>query len=132
MKTQEQDIRAIEQLAADWRAGWHAGNVDALLALYADEPVLMPQGQPAVNGKPAIRRLYAEVFAHATIESESMLMEVETSGDWGYFWSVYKLRAIPKTGGPATQAEGKSLFVVKRARSGAWKISRLIDNSSCH
>lgn len=45
------DIRAVKQLAADWRSGWLAGDADALLLLYAEEPVLMAQGHPAIVGK---------------------------------------------------------------------------------
>ena len=130
MNNRNEDIQAIQQLAADWRSGWLAGDVDALVSLYADEPVLMPQGQPAVTGKEAIRRLYQAVLNQVTIQSEGALMEVEASGDWGYFWSTYKLTATPKAGGPPIESEGKSLFIVKRQRGGAWKIARLIDNSS--
>jgi uncharacterized protein (TIGR02246 family) len=128
--SRNEEIQAIKQLAADWRAGWLAGDVDALLCLYADEPVLMPQGQPAVIGKDAIRPLYQAVLKEVTIQSEGTLMEVETSGDWGYFWSTYKLTATPKAGGAPIESEGRSLFIVKRDPGGAWKIARLIDNST--
>jgi uncharacterized protein (TIGR02246 family) len=130
MKTRNDDLQAIKQLAADWRSGWLAGDVDTLLSLYADEPVLMPQGQPAVVGKEAIRPLYEAVLSEYAIDSESTLMEVEASGDWGYFWATYKLTATPKAGGTGVESEGKSLFIVKRQPGGAWKISRLIDNDS--
>jgi uncharacterized protein (TIGR02246 family) len=130
MNSRNEDLQAIKQLAADWRAGWLAGDVDALLSLYADEPVLMPQGQPAVSGKNAIRPLYQAVLKEVAIQSEGTLMEVEASGDWGYFWSTYRLTATPKAGGERIESEGKSLFIVKRQPSGAWKIARLIDNSS--
>jgi len=130
MNSRNDDILAIKQLAADWRSGWLAGDVDALLSLYADEPVLLPHGQPAVNGKAAIRALYQAVLKEVTIKSEGTLMEVEASGDWGYFWSTYKLTATPKAGGATIKSEGKSLFIVTRQPGGAWKITRLIDNSS--
>ncbi len=130
MNSRNEDIQSIRQLAADWRSGWLAGDVDALLSLYADDPVLMPQGQPAVSGKNAIRPLYEAVLNEVTIRSEGTLMEVEVSGDWGYFWSTYKLTAAPKAGGEMIESEGKSLFIVRRQPDGAWKISRLIDNSS--
>ena len=130
MDSRSQDTEAIRQLAADWRSGWLAGDADALLSLYSDEPVLMPQGQPAVSGKDAIRALYEAVLNEVAIRSEGTLMEVEASGDWGYFWSTYKLTATPKAGGAPIESEGKSLFIVKRQASGAWKIARLIDNSS--
>jgi uncharacterized protein (TIGR02246 family) len=128
MKTPE-DIRAIAQLAADWRAGWLSGDTDLLLSLYAENPVLMPQDQPAVVGKDAIRSLYEPLLREFTIHSESALMEVEASGDLGYFWSSYTLAAAPKAGGESIESKGKSLFIVKRRSDGAWKIARLIDNS---
>lgn len=126
----DEDVLAITQLAADWRSGWLAGDVEALLSLYVDDPVLLPQGQPAVHGKAGIRPLYEAVFEEITITSEDMLMEVEASGDWGYFWSTYKLTATPKAGGAPIASEGKSLFIVKRQPDSTWKIARLIDNSS--
>ena len=123
------DIRAIKQLAADWRSGWLAGDADALLSLYAEEPVLMPQGQPAIFGKDAIRSIYQAVLKEVVIKSKGALMEVEVWGDWGYFWSTYTLTATPKAGGKPIRSKGKSVFIVKRQPRGAWKIARLIDNS---
>lgn len=128
MLTRSADTEAIKQLAEDWRSGWLAGDAEALLALYAEKPVLMPWGQPAVFGKDAIRPLYQSVFKAYVIESETRVMDVEASGDLGYFWCTYKLRATPKGGGESLEEEGKSVFNVKREH-GAWKIARLIDNS---
>jgi uncharacterized protein (TIGR02246 family) len=129
MNTRSADLQAIEQVAANWRAGWLAGDVDALLALYADDPVLLPQGQPAVTGRDAIRSLYEAVLREVHFTSESILNEVDASGDLGYFWSTYRLTATPKGGGDSTTSAGKSIFIVRRQRDGAWKIARLIDNS---
>jgi uncharacterized protein (TIGR02246 family) len=123
------DIRAIKQLAADWRSAWLAGDADALLSLYADQPVLMPQGQPAIIGKAAIRPLYRALLEEVRIKSKGKLMEVKAAGDWGYFWSTYALTATPNSGGEPITSKGKSVFIVKRDRRGAWKIARLIDNS---
>jgi uncharacterized protein (TIGR02246 family) len=130
MNSSDKDIQAIKQLATDWRSGWLAGDLDGLLSLYADQPVLMPQGQPPVYGKDAIRLLYEAVLRDVTIESQDTLMEVEASGDWGYFWSTYSLTATPRGGGEVIDSEGKSLFIVKRQPDDSWRIARLIDNSS--
>jgi uncharacterized protein (TIGR02246 family) len=129
MTQRNEDIDAIKRLAKDWRSGWLAGNADLLLSLFADDPVLLPQGQPAVVGKDAIRPLYQSVLKEYTFESQSKLMDVEASGDWGYFWSTYQLKATPKAGGKPFEDEGKSVFIVKREHGGDWKIARLIDNS---
>jgi ketosteroid isomerase-like protein len=45
------DLTAINKIALDWNAGWESGNLKALLRLYADNPTLLPQGQPAIIGK---------------------------------------------------------------------------------
>ncbi len=129
MKKHDEDIKAIKQLAEDWRAGWLTGNAELLLSLYADDPVLMPQDHPPVIGKKAIRPLYESVLNEFKIESQGKLMEVEASGDWGYFWSTYSLTATPKTGGQPVKSAGKSVFIVKRQPGGDWKIVRLMDNS---
>ena len=129
MAKQSDDIEVIKQLAEDWRSGWLAGDAEALLSLYADDPVLMPSGQPAVFGKDAIRPLYQSVLKEYIFKSQTRLMDIEASGDLGYFWSTYKLTATPKAGGESFEEEGKSVFIVKRQHGGAWKISRLIDNS---
>ena len=128
MTRQSADIDAIKQLAEDWRSGWLAGDADALLSLYAEDPVLMPWGQPTVCGKDAIRPLYQSVLKEYAFKSDTKLMDVEASGDLGYFWCTYKMTATPKAGGEPLEEEGKSVFVVKREHGG-WKIARLIDNS---
>lgn len=129
MGSRAEDLQAIKELAADWRRGWLAGDVDLLLSLYEDEPVLMPQDQPAVIGKDAIRPIYQSVLREFDIKSEGKLMEVEAVGDLGYFWSTYTLTAMPKGGGEPVRSAGKSVFIVKRQPGGAWKIARLMDNS---
>ncbi len=129
MTTQIEDIEAIRRLAEVWRSGWLAGDADLLLSLYADDPVLMPQDQPVVVGKHAIRPLYEAVLKEFDFKSEGAVKEVVVSGDVGYFWSAYTLTATPKAGGEAMKVTGKSLFIVRREQDGAWKIARLMDNS---
>lgn len=129
MNRRSQDLGAIKQLAADWRSGWLTGNADALVSLFVEEPVVLPQGQPAIFGKEALRSIYKALLKEVVIQSKGRLVEVETSGNWGYFWSTYTLSATPKAGGRPARSKGKSVFIVKRQTDGAWKIARLIDNS---
>ena len=129
MTTKNEDIEAIKQLAEDWRSGWLAGDADALLSLYADEPALMPQDQPVVIGKDAIRPLYEAVLKEVDFQSEWTIEEVVVSGNLGYLRSAYTLTATPKGGGEPMNVTGKSIYIVKRDSGGAWKIARLMDNS---
>jgi uncharacterized protein (TIGR02246 family) len=129
MNRQSEDVVAIKKLAEDWSAGWNSSDTEALLSLYTDDPILMPQGQPAVIGRNAIRSLYQSFFNGFTVNGEGKVVEVEVSGDLGYFWSSYTLTATPKAGGNQIKDEGKSVFIVRRNEDNSWKIARLIDNS---
>jgi len=129
MTRQSEDITAIEKLAKDWDTGWDRSDTNALLSLYTSDPVLMPQGQPAVTGKEAIRTLYQSLFENYRIKGEGKVVEVDVSGDLGYFWNSYTLTATPKAGGEQITAEGKSVFIVRSQNDNSWKIARLIDNS---
>jgi uncharacterized protein (TIGR02246 family) len=40
---------------ADWAAAFNAGNLEALLATYTPDAILIPPGGPALTGAPAIR-----------------------------------------------------------------------------
>ncbi len=129
MNGRSEDIQAVKQLAADWRFGWLTGDADLLLSLYDEDPVVLPQDQPALIGKDAIRSMYQSLLKDYAFKSESKLVEMEVSGDWGYLWSAYTLTATPKAGGEPVKVAGKSVFIVKRQPGGGWKIRRLMDNS---
>ncbi len=129
MTRQSEEVVAIKKLAKDWSTGWNSSDTEALLSLYTDDPILMPQGQPVVIGKNAIRSVYQSFFNEFTVKGKGKVVEVVVSGDLGYFWSSYTLTATPKAGGEQIKDEGKSVFIVRRQDNNSWKITRLIDNS---
>jgi uncharacterized protein (TIGR02246 family) len=129
MNNYPEDLAAINKIASDWDTGWDSGDVEALLSLYADNPILLPQGQPAIIGKDEIRLLYQSVFKDHIIQGKGEVVEVESSGNLGYFWSSYSLTATPKASGDQITSKGKSLFIVKRQDDNSWKIALLMDNS---
>lgn len=128
MTGQSKDIAAIKKLAQDWNTGWDRSDTEALLSLYTNDPVLMPQGQPEVIGRDAIRSLYSSLFAEFTVKGNGRVVKVEASGNLGFFWSSYTLTATPIAGGDQIKGEGRSVFIVKRQDDNSWKIALLIDN----
>ena len=123
------DLEGIKKLALAWNTGWNNSDVEALLALYVDEPVLLPQGQPAIIGKEAIRSAYHAEFKEFIINGEGKVVLMESSGDLGCYWSNYILTATPKNGTGAIISRGKSLFILKRQVENSWRIACLMDNS---
>ncbi len=129
-KQQREDVEAIRQLVQCWHNGWQNSDIDALLVLFTDDPVLMPQGQPAVRGTEAIRALYETFFETYTVTGECTVEDIEVSGDLGYIWVSYILTAMPKVAGESINGNSKSVFIVRRQANNTWKIARLIDNSN--
>jgi hypothetical protein len=40
--------------------------------------------------------------------------EIQVAGDWAYAWGSEKFVLAPKAGGPAIQAEGKGMSLLRR------------------
>ncbi|HSN61245.1 MAG TPA: nuclear transport factor 2 family protein [Ferruginibacter sp.] len=74
------DITALENA---WAAAINAKDINALMALYADDAVSMPDGGPMLNGKAAIQKKQEMDFAapasFATIAFETL--DVYAQGD---------------------------------------------------
>jgi uncharacterized protein (TIGR02246 family) len=130
MKKQREDVEAVNQLLQSWHKGWENSDINALLGLFTDDPVLMPQGQPVVKGMEAIRSLYEAFFETYSVKGECTVEDIEVSGDLGYIWVSYTLTATPKMEGEEINENSKSVFIVRRQAGNAWKIARLMDNSN--
>ena len=125
-----EDEAAIRALAEAWHDGWVTGDADALLALYSADPVLLPQGQPAVRGREAILGMYRAAFEEFVIAGGGEILGLGVDGDLGYFWSTYALKATSRGGdGEPVEDSGNSLFIVRRQPDGSWKVTHLISNS---
>jgi len=130
MTKQSDDIKAIRQLVQDWHSDWQNSDIESILSLFTEDPVLLPQGQTAIFGKVAIRSLYQAFFAAYTVKGECNIEEVEVSGDLGYVWVNYTLTATPRAEGVPINEDSKTVFLVRRQTDDSWKIARLIDNSN--
>ena len=74
------EIVAVENA---WAAAQNAKDINALMAMYADDAVSMPDGEPMVSGKAAIQKKQEADFAkpskYASIAFETM--DVYAQGD---------------------------------------------------
>jgi hypothetical protein len=58
-------------------------STEALRSLFAADPILLPQGQPAITGTRAIRSLYQSFFKDVTVKGPGEVVAAEVSGDLG-------------------------------------------------
>ena len=120
----EQAVRAINPA---WFKAYNDRNVDAIVALYADDAALSVPGQKMAQGPAAIREVYAKDIAGATKDGLSNTAgadsRVKVSGDLA--WESNTFTVTDKSG--KTVATGKYVTVFER-RNGKWAIVQDIWN----
>ncbi len=119
--TTQADVEAIKTLLAEYDAAATAGNVDAVMALHADDAVSMPPDAPARTGKEEIRAAFVSFLEENTVQLTSQVDEVRVSGDLAFLRVAYDETVTPKAGGEPTQLHGKWLVILERQPDGSWK-----------
>ena len=123
---QQPDPRAAEEatireLDAQWSktAGTH--DLDATVAFYSDDAVLLPPNAPVATTKPAIRAVWADLASpNASISWQVNRVEVAKSGDLAYSTGTYDFATKDPQGKLITD-KGKFMEVWKKQPNDKWK-----------
>lgn len=98
------------------------GGGKAFASFFADDAVILSNGQPAVRGRGAIA-------AQAQWDAKSYQLtwfaegaQMGLSGDMGFTWGHYDGRMINPSG-PPTVTSGRYITVWKKQKDGTWKVS---------
>lgn len=119
--TREADAKTLRDLDAQWSKAAGARDLDATVAFYADDAVVMPGDAPVVSTKQAIRDLWTPMMAqNMSVSWQVTEAEVARSGDLGYTRGVYQL-VMKDAAGKSTTERGKLLAVWKKQADGKWK-----------
>lgn len=113
---------ALMQLSRDWSELVASGDLDAVLAVWAEDAVLMPPGMPALEGKMAIRS-YVEAAAQLPgfqISWEPVRVHVSRSGDMAYMIER-NVSTVNDSLGHPVMTYGKVVTVWQKDSNGSWK-----------
>lgn len=116
----QDDAAALMQTSRDWAKAAAGGNVDVILAYWADDAVVMAPDQPVVDGKAALREM---VLGMQKIPGFTIAWEPERafiSGDLGYLIERNRVTFTGADGAVKTQY-GKAVTIWRKDASGAWK-----------
>jgi ketosteroid isomerase-like protein len=104
---------AIDAVNAGFSAGLEAGDVEALVAYYDPEAVVMPPNVPGSRGTAAIREGLAGMLSAMTITDMTFTThDVHVAGDMAVETGAYSMTSQPKDGSaPASTDTGKFLVV---------------------
>lgn len=110
-----------------WAAGYNAGDVDKIAALYAEDAIAMPPGAPAAKGRAAIRAYLAADTAAAKAGGVKLSLADDGMGVSGSLgWHSGTVTVTNAAG--ATLETGKWLETWRKA-DGKWLMIRDIWNT---
>ena len=104
---------------------------DSLLALMADDVIIMPPNEPVLRGKPAVRTWYEQFVRQMHTTSLTIAnRELLVGGDYATEIAEFEWTLVPVAGGQPVTDRGSYMQVWHRQPDGRWAFSREVWNSA--
>ena len=122
--TRAADEATIRKADADWVKAAQSRQVEAWMAFYSDDALVLPPNEKAATSKDSIRKTVGELLGlpDLSISWQPVKVEVARSGDVAYLSAAYQLTWNDAKGKKITD-QGKTLEVWKKQSDGSWKCS---------
>ena len=115
----------IETVIQSYQQALNEGNTQAVMALYSNDPVFMPQHVPAQLGRHQVEAAYNHVFQTIKLSVVFTVHEVEKIGDVAYVRTTSAgITTILENDTKVTEGNNE-LFIFKQ-EDGTWKIHRYL------
>ena len=113
----------------EWAAAYNAGEPERIVALYADDAIVMPPDTPSVSGHAAVRAYLVKDIASSrkaglTLSIADDDADADASGNVGWHTGTFKL--VGSSG--ETVGTGKFVEIWER-QAGKWRLIRDIWNN---
>ena len=132
--TPKVDLAAEEKAIRDAETAWAnvvpTGDVDKVVAFYAEDAVMLPPGEGVATGKAAIRASWSQLLGLTDLKLTwaPTKVEVAKSGDLAYDVGTYAM-SYKDASGKAVNDIGKFSTVWRKEATGGWKVVVDIINS---
>src|SRR5262245_30597367 len=114
--------KAIHQATAALLRAVNTSDLEAVMALWDDNGVLIPPGHALVEGHEAIRAYFADLFRRYRFEFAFTASEVNADGALAVERVVYSATVWSLEGGTSQRDRGKGLHVYRQLEGGSWKL----------
>ena len=114
------DAAKLMQTSREWSKAAESGNMDAVLGYFADDAVLLSEGQPPVRGREALRSYLADAAKIPGFRISWEPIEAKVSGDMGYLLERTQVTMTGPEGTPVTQ-HLQAVTIWRRQPDGSWK-----------
>ena len=118
------DEAAIRKADSDWVEAARSKRVDAWLAFYTDDAVVLPPNDKVANGRENARKSVGDLLSlpGLSITWQPTNVVVARSGDIAYLTGTYSI-AFKDANGASTADQGKLLEVWTKQSDGKWLCS---------
>jgi uncharacterized protein (TIGR02246 family) len=120
--TRAADEQTIRTLDTQWAKTAETRDLDAIVAYYSDDAVLLPPNEPIATGKQAIRASWATLVGPTTLSLswQATRVDVSKSGDLAYLVGTYSM-TVKDAKGKSVPDRGKLIEVFRKQADGSWK-----------
>ena len=109
-----------ESVDQAWRKAMVAGDIEALVACYANDAIGWFPDAPPTKGKEAIRQMFAPMLQANTVKVDFANTHYHPCGsDMAVGWGEYTITVTPKAGGSGTTVTGRFSEALKK-EGGKW------------
>lgn len=116
--------KAVASVLEHYGKAANASNLDAVVALYTDDGVLLAQETPSAVGRDAVRSAYAGIFAAVKLDIAFTIAEVRIlSSEWAFSRSTSRGTLKSAANGVTVPEANQELFLFQKI-AGDWKIAR--------
>ena len=113
-----------------WRKAITANDLNAIMAVYAEDAVMWLPDAPEAKGREAIRKSYTDLFAANTVTGATLAnSHYQTAGSLSVGWGDFTLTLSPKAGGKPVTLAGR-VSVIARKQGSGWVY--VVDHASAH
>ncbi len=112
----------LMQISKEWSRVAATGDVEKTVGYWAEDAVMISEGQPQLNGKKAIRQMVEQSFKMPGfgISWQPQKVEVSESGDMAYIIEDSQV-AYQDANGKAIKQQNKAVSIWKKQSDGSWK-----------
>ncbi len=126
------DHYAINVAKTELREGYNSGDVERILAVFADSFTDMRTGQASFYGadaKTILRARLEKLFREHDVEMTPLIFDIAISGDVAVEYGWHRMTLRPKGGGSIDVRCTRYAEVWRCSANRAWQIAFFIDNA---
>lgn len=122
------DATAIDNLLSRWQAALRKGDARAVAALVTEDAELWSASALPITGRDAVRQRYSEFFSQYSLNQRFTLEERVIGRDHALLRGIELNQITVKANNSPLQVEQRAMTVLRRDRTGRWRIARVMTN----